>query len=141
MCQFIERLFPVIKDKFQADERLKQKFNVMTKEDNSCSIASVNLEPREQFLDAIFQDIAVVAEGIIKNLKCEVQKFILEKGENIDLGLKQAEILKGLIYEIYCYDCSSLIFLRVVVEKALFIDKKWLSVDCDEIKNTLWFRE
>ncbi|MEW6070236.1 MAG: hypothetical protein AB1485_06420 [Candidatus Thermoplasmatota archaeon] len=100
MCQFVERLFPAVKDKFGNDRRLKEKFDVMMKKNNNYSIGSANLEPHEEFLDAIFQELAILAEVTIKNLKCEIQKFVLEKGENIDLGLKQAEILKGLIYEI-----------------------------------------
>lgn len=141
MCQFVERLFPAIEIKFKNDKRLKQRFNVLMKKDNNYRIGSVNLEPSEEFLDVIFQEIALIAEETIKNSKCEVQRFVLEEGENVDLGVKQADILKGLIYEIYCYDCSSVIFLRILAERALFIDKKWLSLDCDEIKNTLWFRE
>jgi hypothetical protein len=141
MCQFVERLFPAIKNKFENNRRLKQKFNIMMKKDNNYSIGSVNIEAKENFIDYIFDEVVLIAEEAINNLKCEVQKFILERGENIDLGLKQAEILKGLIYEIYCYSCNSVIFLRILTEKALFIDKRWISVDCDELRETLWFKE
>lgn len=141
MCNFTEALFDEIKSRFGEDERIKEKFRVMLKRAKNYTIGTVNIEPKARFVNVLFKELVELAEQKLQGLKGEIQKFGIRKGENFDLGVKQAEILKGKFFEIYCYDCSSVTFLRLWLESALFLDKKWLSVDCDEIKNTLWFKE
>jgi len=62
------------------------------------------------------------------------------KGEIFDMKQREAEIEKGYYAEFYCYDCFSATFIRLWSERALFMEKRWVSVDIDEISDSLWFR-
>jgi len=62
------------------------------------------------------------------------------KGDETDLGQREVEIERGYYAEFYCYDCMSASFIRLWKEKALFMEKEWVSVDIDEIRDSLWFR-
>ncbi len=143
MCNVAEQLFEAIKQKFSCehDKRIKEKFNVMLRKNKNYTIASANIEVKQEYIENVFDDLCTLAENKLKNIKGEIQAFEIKKGENVDLGVRQAEIIKGKFFEVYCYECMSVIFLRIWLENLLFINKKWLSIDCDEIQNTLWFKE
>ena len=87
-------------------------------------------------------------DAVIKAIENEIMKIngenIIVRGENgsiFDMKEKEAEIKKAFYVECYCYDCLSAYFIRVWHEKALFMEKEWISVDIDEIKQSLWFSD
>ena len=87
-----------------------------------------------------FNDIVERMDGALRDFNGEVIR-IEGKGEIIDLGILEAEIRDGLYIECYCYGCFSAYFIRILNEKALFIDKQWISIDIDESKKSLWFSD
>jgi len=92
--------------------------------------------------------ILINFDAVIKAIENEIMKIngenIIVRGENgsiFDMKEKEAEIKKAFYVECYCYDCLSAYFIRVWHEKALFMEKEWISVDIDEIKQSLWFSD
>jgi hypothetical protein len=80
--------------------------------------------------------------GEIKKVLSKKRGELIEmegKGSITDLGQPTAEISDGYYAEFYCYDCLSASFIRIWSERALFMEKKWISVDIDEINDSLWF--
>lgn len=143
MCDLTARLFEALKIKFEKDNRIKGKLNVLTKTYGNYSIGAVNIEPHDGCEQVVFEDAANITDEVIHSAvkEGEIQSFKIDKGENIDMGVRQAEIIRGKFLEVYCYKCLSVSFVRVWLEQALFINKKWLSIDCDELKNSIWFKE
>ena len=140
MCNLTENIFKNIKIKFENDERLKEKFNIMIKKDKNCIVGSANIDVKVD-IKGFFNDVCLTVENVVKNVNGEYQSVEIKHGKNVDLGLKQAEILEGRFFEVYCYKCLSIGFIRVWLEKRLYIKKSWISVDVDEILETLWFKE
>lgn len=140
MCNLTENVFKTVKERFKDDKRLKEKFNVMIKKDKKYVIGSTNIDVKNDIED-FFNDVCLAVENTVKNVNGEYQSVEIKYGENVDLGIKQAEILDGRFFEVYCYDCLSIAFVRVWMEKGLYIKKKWISVDVDENLKTLWFKE
>jgi len=140
MCNLTENIFKNIKIKFENDERLKEKFNIMIKKDKNCIVGSANIDVKVD-IKGFFNDVCLTVENVVKNVNGEYQSVEIKEGENVDLGIKQAEILDGRFFEVYCYKCLSIGFIRIWLEKGLYIKKKWISVDVDENLKTLWFKE
>jgi hypothetical protein len=60
----------------------------------------------------------------------------ISAGEIVDCGLKQFEILKGKLFEIYDYDSTTAIFIRLYHVKG---EKEWLALYIDENPDTPWW--
>jgi hypothetical protein len=140
MCNITENIFKTVKEEFSHDKRLKEKFNVMIKKDKKYIIGSTNIDVKND-IEGFFNEVCLAVENVVKNVNGEFQRVKIKDGENVDLGIKQAEILEGRFFEVYCYKCLSAAFIRVWLEKGLYIKKKWISVDVDENLKTLWFKE
>jgi len=140
MCNLTENIFKTVKERFNEDKRLKEKFNIMMKKDKNCIVGSANIDVKAD-IKGFFNDVCRTVENVVKNVNGEYQSVEIKHGKNVDLGIKQAEILEGRFFEVYCYKCLSIGFIRVWLEKGLYIKKSWISVDVDEILETLWFKE
>ena len=144
MCSITENIFNIVSSKFNEDKRLQKKFNVNIKKDIRYIIGTTNIFPKIKYRNEIFFEIVKLIETELTDTKKfygEIQKIEIKKGENIDIGIKQVEIINGRYYELYCYKCYSLIFLRLWLEKGLAVSKNkiWISIDIDEILDTPWF--
>jgi len=140
MCNLTENIFKTVKERFEEDKRLKEKFNIMIKKEKNCVVGSTNIDVKGG-IKGFFNDVCLTVENVVKNVNGEYQSAEIKEGENVDLGIKQAEILDGRFFEVYCYKCLSIAFVRIWLEKGLYIKKKWVSIDVDEILETLWFKE
>lgn len=63
----------------------------------------------------------------------------ITKGEIVDSGAKQFEILKGIFIEVYDYKTMSVAFVRLyqISDK----NKEWLALYIDENPSTPWWSE
>jgi hypothetical protein len=141
MCNLTEKLFDAICAKYLNDRRLRKPFNVNIRKNNGIIIGSTNIDIQEG-LNKFFAELTdFISSAITNNVpKGEIQSADIKHGRNVDMGIDQAEIINGRFFEIYCYNCFSITFVRVWLEKALFIEKKWISIDIDEIQHTPWFK-
>ena len=72
----------------------------------------------------------------------ELIKGVISTGYIWDGGKSYFEIKGGFYFEVYCYTCKSLTFIRVTHERTLYApEKQWLSIDMDEDQNTIWLEE
>lgn len=86
-------------------------------------------------------------DGVIKRINRAINP-LLKNGEKIendintgsitDCGLKQFEILKGKFFEVYDYDSTTAIFIRLYHVKG---ETEWLALYVDENPNTPWWGE
>lgn len=90
-------------------------------------------------------EVSVVIENAIKahvNSRGELIKSIVGSGEIWDSGKRYFEVKGGFHFEVYCYDCRSLTFIRLAHEKTLYYPaSEWLSIDIDEDQDTVWLEE
>ncbi|MDY6864375.1 MAG: hypothetical protein SVY15_00180 [Halobacteriota archaeon] len=143
MCDLTECIMDIVKE-FEGDSRLKEEFTQKIEKSSKYTIGTTNLYPGEGEEVGLFNDLVSRLEDYLKdrlNESGEVQILEISSGENIDIGIKQAEVLCGRLFEIYCYKCFSITFLRVWLEEGIFIKKRWISVDVDELTGTPWFNE
>ncbi|MDY6966606.1 MAG: hypothetical protein SVM80_11700 [Halobacteriota archaeon] len=143
MCNLTEEIFCLVKE-FEDDTRVNEDFRIKIKRSPGYIIGTTNIYPREGSEEELFLSIADrIKEHLIKHLKesGEIQVLKVSSGENIDLGIKQARILDGRFFEMYCYKCFSIVFLRIWLEEGIFIKKRWVSVDVDELISTPWFKD
>jgi hypothetical protein len=62
----------------------------------------------------------------------------ISSGEIVDCGTRQFEILKGKFLEVYDYDKTTAIFIRLYHVKG---EKEWLALYVDENPDTPWWGE
>jgi hypothetical protein len=110
------------------------------------SICSGNFSSRDP--ENLLQAIDEVTELIEKTIKTHIEfhgeliKNTMKTGEIWDSGKTYFEIKGGSHFEVYCFTCKSLTFIRVQHEKMLYTpQKEWLSIDVDEDQDTLWLAE
>ncbi|MDY6958895.1 MAG: hypothetical protein SVK08_07020 [Halobacteriota archaeon] len=141
MCDLTEGIMGVVGE-FEGDFRLKEAFKQRIEKSSGYTIGTTNLYPTEGQEVDLFNDLVSSLEDYLKdhlNEKGEIQILRVSSGENIDIGIKQANVLCGRVFEMYCYKCFSITFLRVWLEEGIFIKKRWISVDVDELTETPWF--
>lgn len=147
MCEVTKRVLKLVTTEFSNDPRLKSSFQTGVRECQNGTIGWVNLYPEEDCVEDMFRDVSNAIEKKMKEYfddKGEVQVFSGGSGENIDIGVKQALIKNGKFFEIYCFNCYSLTFIRIWLEEGLIKTtrgKKWISIDVDEILDSPWFKE
>ncbi len=86
--------------------------------------------------DSVISKIKEVIEPVLKN--GEKIENDISAGEIVDCGRKQFEILKGKFFEIYDYDKTTAIFIRVYHVKG---EKEWVALYVDENPDTPWWGE
>ncbi len=62
----------------------------------------------------------------------------ISAGKIVDCGLKQFEIRKGKFFEVYDYDSTTAIFIRLYHVKG---EREWLALYVDENPDTPWWGE
>jgi hypothetical protein len=110
------------------------------------SVFSGNFFPRNlSDLPPVVNEVSEVIEKTIKGhigASGELIRSTIRKGEIWDSGKTYFEIKGGSHFEVYCFTCKSLTFVRVQHEKMLYPpQKEWLSIDVDENQDTLWLTE
>jgi hypothetical protein len=110
------------------------------------SFCSGNFFPRDlSDLPRAVEETSEVVEKTIKGhigQSGELIRSIIRKGEIWDSGKTYFEIKGGSHFEVYCFKCKSLTFVRVQHEKMLYPpQREWLSIDVDENQDTLWLAE
>lgn len=144
MCELTSYTFNLIEKEFRNDNRLDCGFNIKIEKNPAYIIGTTNIYPKKDHINSFFGDISeFIEEKLKERLKedGEVQISKILSGKNIDLGIKQANILDGRYFEIYCYKCFSIVFLRIWLEEGIYVKKKWISVDMDELLKTPWFSD
>jgi hypothetical protein len=141
VCGITRFVFSLV-NSWAEEKALKERGKMREGKGEKYTIGWINLYP-EKDVEELFKDLAERVEKGIKDYiqeKGEIQTFSGGKGENIDLGIRQALLLNGKFFEVYCFDCFSISFIRVWIEESLVQEKKkWISVDVDEILNSIWF--
>ncbi|MBI4362323.1 MAG: hypothetical protein HY558_04035 [Euryarchaeota archaeon] len=147
MCGLTQRTLAALSDKFEKDPRLERPFQPNQGEEGKVQVAGVNLYPKRGQAQEVFEDVSAHLEERMRQrvLDCgEIQVLEGAHGENVDIGVRQAQILQGKYMEIYCFNCFSVVFLRILLEEGLTKTtqgKQWVSVDVDEIRDSPWFKE
>jgi len=86
--------------------------------------------------DNVISKIKETTEPVLKN--GEKIENDIATGEIVDCGQKQFEILKGRFFEIYDYDKTTAIFIRLYHVKG---EKEWIALYIDENPDTPWWGE
>ena len=60
----------------------------------------------------------------------------IQKGEIVDCGIRQFEILRGKFLEVYDYDKTTAVFIRLYHVKG---EREWLALYIDENPDTPWW--
>jgi len=144
MCELTAYIFDQIEKEFKDDIRLDKSFKTRIEGISKYITGTTNIYPKKDNIDDFFVDISNFIEKKLKErLKKdgEIQITKISSGQNIDLGIKQANIIEGRYFEIYCYKCFSIVFLRIWLEEGIYVKKKWISVDVDELLETPWFKD
>ena len=144
MCELTAYIFDHIEKEFKDDTRLDEAFKIKIEEVSKYITGTTNIYPKKDNIDNFFVDISnFIEEKLKEHLKKdgEIQITKISSGQNIDLGIKQANIIDGRYFEMYCYKCFSIVFLRIWLEEGIYVKKKWISIDVDELLETPWFKE
>ena len=108
------------------------------------NIATTNIYPEEGKEEEEFLKLSSALESALEGWykrHGEMLTCRLESGEIRDLGDSQAELLNGRYFELYCYECSEVAFVRLWLEAGTFYKKTWISLDIDVVENSLWFSD
>lgn len=84
--------------------------------------------------DNVISKIKKTIEPVLKN--GEKIENDISAGEIVDCGLKQFEIVRGKFFEIYDYDKTTAIFIRLYHVKG---EREWLALYVDENPDTPWW--
>jgi hypothetical protein len=72
----------------------------------------------------------------------ELIEGVISTGNIWDGEKTYFEIKGGYYFEVYCFTCKSLTFIRVTHERTLYPpERQWISIDMDEDQNTIWLEE
>ncbi len=145
MCKTSERVMGLL-EPFRKDPRLAKPFEPGIKRRESVAVAWANLYPKKGLAEELYKDVAKAVEQGVRKLvlDCGEVQTLEGHGENVDLGLKQTLLLQGRYFEVYCFNCYSVTFVRVHLEEGLTKDKRgqqWVSVDVDEVAKSPWFED
>lgn len=96
-------------------------------------------------IQAAIDEVIKIVENTIRShigSKGEIIKSLIRGGEIWDTDKRYFEVKAGAHFESYCFSCKTLTFVRVTWEKQLFApEKEWLSIDVDEVKDSIWLDE
>jgi hypothetical protein len=135
-----------VENVFGGDLRLSEGLKFKRKEKWNMVIVTTNIYLKEKSqLHEFLSHISSVLESIIKKhleLNGEIIKLGISGGTVDDRGEIWFEVVEGVIFEVYCFTCKSISFVRVLHEKQLYGEKKeWISIDVDEYLDSQWFEE
>lgn len=135
-----------VENVLRGDSRLlvEAKFKCKEKEDAIIWTTNIYLRDKSQ-LSEFVSYIADVVESILdKHLASdgEIIRLSVGGGTVSDRGEIWFEIVDGVVFEVYCFTCRSISFVRVLHEKQLYGEKnEWVSLDIDEYLDSRWFEE
>jgi hypothetical protein len=146
MASLSDELSDSILERFSKDDRLSSPPTMQRKSRGNHSIHTGNYYFKQS------TDIQGALDEISETIESKIKSHILSKGELIKGVISKGyiwddqkvyfEIRSGIYFEVYCFKCKSLTFIRVTHEKTLFSpEKQWLSIDMDEDHDTLWLEE
>ncbi|MFB0560856.1 MAG: hypothetical protein ACETWM_06565 [Candidatus Lokiarchaeia archaeon] len=135
-----------IEDILSGDSRLSELVKFKRKERGNANIVTTNIYLKEKSLLGEFVSyISDGVESIIEKhlaLNGEIIKLKIERGTVSDRGEVWFEIVNGVVFEVYCFTCKAISFVRVLHEKQLYGEKnEWISLDMDEYLDSQWFEE
>jgi hypothetical protein len=135
-----------VEDVLSGDLRLSEILKFKRKEKGNAVIVTTNIYLKEKSeLYEFVSHISSIVESIIKKhlaLNGEIIKLSIERGTVSDRGEVWFEIVEGVVFEVYCFTCRSISFVRVLHEKQLYGEKnEWISLDIDEYLDSQWFEE
>lgn len=135
-----------IENVLSGDLRLSESLKFKRKEKGNAVIVTTNIYLKEKSgLYEFVSHISSVVESTIKKhlaLNGETIKLSIERGTVSDRGEIWFEIVEGVVFEVYCFTCRSIIFVRVLHEKQIYGEKnEWISLDIDEYLDSQWFEE
>jgi hypothetical protein len=146
MTLLSNELFDLILEHLSKDDRLASPPTSSSKSGENHSIHSGNYffkEPTD-----IQPALNEISEKIEKGVKTHIGshgefiKGTISTGYIWDSGKSYFEIKGGFYFEVYCFACKSLTFIRLTHERTLYApEKEWLSIDMDEEQNTVWLDE
>lgn len=145
MCKTVEKVLGSL-EPFRKDPRLAKRFEPGMRRKETVAVGWANLHPKEGLAEELYRDVASAVEATVRRsvLDCGEVQTLEGRGENVDLGLRQALLDPARYFEVYCFNCYSVTFVRVHVEEGLTKEKRgqrWISVDVDEVGKSLWFEE
>ncbi|PIV69745.1 MAG: hypothetical protein COS08_03840, partial [Euryarchaeota archaeon CG01_land_8_20_14_3_00_38_12] len=70
MCNLTENIFKTVKERFNEDNRLKEKFNIMMKKEKNCIVGSANIDVKAD-IKGFFNDVCLTVENVVKNVNGE----------------------------------------------------------------------
>jgi hypothetical protein len=146
MPSLLDELYRSILEYVAKSKRLSEPPAMTRHSREKYSICSGNFSARDQ------QDIPIAISEITRLIEETIKMHIGSHGELIkntirtgeiwDSGKTYFEIKGGFHFEVYCFTCKSLTFVRVQHEKMLYApEKEWLSIDVDENQDTLWLAD
>ena len=146
MLSLLDELYRSIFEYVANTDRLLAPPGLKRSSKDKYSVCSGNFFPRNpDALPVATIEVAELVEKTIKEhigSKGELIKSMIKEGEIWDSGKTYFEIKGGSHFEVYCFTCKSLTFVRVQHEKMLYDPRKeWLSIDIDEDNDTLWLAE
>ena len=127
--------------------------------------ATINIRPLDSNDSASLSNVFFSLEQKIKTTVLSLDNSLNEvimhntTGEIFDQGTKYYSIRKGLVFEIYLYEASAHLFLRLTHEEPTqfeqrkpelsrqtttlrsLIEREWISVDIDYISQSPWLKE
>jgi len=128
------------------DSRVAKRFRFTRKERGNAVIVTTNiyLRKKSQFPEFV-SHLASIVKSIIENhigLNGEIIRLDVEGGVISDRGETWFEVIGGVVFEVYCFTCRSISFVRILHEKQLYGEKnEWISLDVDEYRDLQWFEE
>jgi hypothetical protein len=146
MLSLLDELYKSIFEYVANTDRLLGPLDLKRSSRDKYSVCSGNFFPRKpDALPLATIEVAEIVEKTIKEhvgSKGELIKSMIREGAIWDSGKTYFEIKGGSHFEVYCFACRSLTFVRVQHEKMLYPPRKeWLSIDIDEDSDTLWLAE
>lgn len=146
MPSLLDELYRSILEYVAKSKRLSGPPTMTRNSREKYSICSGNFSTRDQedIPTAISEITRLIEETIKMHIGShgELIKNTIRTGEIWDSGKTYFEIKGGSHFEVYCFNCKSLTFVRVQHEKMLYApEKEWLSIDVDENQDTLWLAD
>ncbi|MGQ9720024.1 MAG: hypothetical protein ACUVXA_01740 [Candidatus Jordarchaeum sp.] len=135
-----------IEDVLGGDPRLSEGVKFRRKEKGNSVIVTSNIYLNEKtLLSELVSYISGIVQKIIEKhlaLDGEIIKLNIDKGTVSDRGEIWFEVVSGVIFEVYCFTCRSISFVRILHERQLYGEKnEWISLDMDECLDSQWFED
>ncbi|MBS7250395.1 MAG: hypothetical protein KIH08_07370 [Candidatus Freyarchaeota archaeon] len=135
-----------VRNILRGDSRLLEEAKFKRKEKENAIIWTTNIYLKDKSqLSEFVSYIADVVESILERHLAsdgEIIRLSVGSGTVSDRGEIWFGIVGGVVFEVYCFTCRSISFVRILHEKQLYGEKnEWVSLDIDEYLDSQWFEE